>query len=147
MVPTLTLPRGVTVDDAADRCRLALEELEALEPTRYALAHWLSTAYRNALVVGPCWPFTLRTSSPVEAAIKDAKRQLAETRVAARTIDDDFVARLPQRVHIVRLRDEHGDHGLGPIDVRGASLAVRGLSLFLADYLMRPEWYVDSTAA
>ena len=146
MLPTMTLPVDVHVRDVAVRVRAALSEFDAMEPTKYALAHWLTGAYRVSLVVGPRdhWPFTLRMTSDVEAAVPHAQRIVAETKLAARQLDGRFIERLPQRVHVVRVRDEGSLFGFAPIDVRGAPLVARALSLFLADYLMRPEGYVDS---
>lgn len=144
----MTLPAEVHVRDVAARVRDALTEFDAMEPTKYALAHWLTGAYRNALVVGnrDHWPFTLRMTSDVELAVPHAQRALSETREAARLLDGRFIERLPPRVHVVRVRDEDGLLGFAPIDVRGAPLVARALSLFLADYLMRPEGYVDGSA-
>jgi hypothetical protein len=149
MLPTLTLPDGVTVRDVAERVRDALAEFDTLDPTKYALAHWLTGAYRNALVVGgrDHWPFTLNMTSDVELAVPHAQRVVSETRLAARQQDGRFIQRLPPRVHVVRVRGEDGAHGFAPIDVRGAPIVARALSLFLADYLMRPEGYVDDERA
>lgn len=148
MLPTLTLPDGVRVPDVATRVRDALEEFGAMDPSKYALAHWLNCAYRSALV-GPHGdlPFILRMTSDVEAAVPHAQRVLAETRIAARQMDGRFIERLPPRVHVVRVRDDEGTLGFAPIDVRGAPIVARALSLFLADYLMRPEGYVDDERA
>ena len=144
----MTLPASVHVRDVATRVRDALDEFEAMEPTKYALAHWLNGAYRNALV-GPRgdFPFTLRMTSDIEAAVPHAQRVLAETRAAARALDGRFIERLPPRVHVARIRDDQGALGFAPIDVRGAPIVARALSLFLADYLMRPEGYVDDERA
>jgi hypothetical protein len=142
MIPTLTLPSGTTVAEAADRCRVALDELAAVQPTQMALAHWLATSYRDALVSSSSdHPFALRLASSVDIAIEAVQRSLRAFHDAA-CVDGNFVSRLPARVPVVRIRDEHGDTGFGPIDVRGASLEARGLSLFLAHYLMRPEAYL-----
>jgi hypothetical protein len=149
MLPTMTLPSAILVADVADRVREALDELERLEPHKYALAHWLAHAYRGALVVGAreSWPLTLRVSSDVGVVILEAQRALAHMRTMARRLDGAFVDRLPERVHVVRVKDRAGQLGFAPIDVRGASLAARGLALLLADYLARPEDYVDDERA
>jgi hypothetical protein len=145
----MTLPDGVHVRDVSARVRDALAEFESMEPTKYALAHWLTGAYRQSLVVGnrDHWPFTLRMTSNVEAAVPHAQRTVAETRAAARQLDGRFIERLPPRVHVVRVRDEDDLLGFAPIDVRGAPIVARALSLFLADYLMRPEGTVDDERA
>ena len=149
MVPTMILPESMTVSAAAERCRVALEELLVLEASHFALAHWLCNSYRNALVVGgrEHWPFALRLATPLEVAVEDAKRQVVRARRAACAPDGSFVANLPARVHVVRTRDRVGAIGFSPIDVRGASLAARGLSLLLADYLTYPERYMGASSA
>jgi hypothetical protein len=83
----------------------------------------------------------------VEVVIAEARRALAEARIAARRLDGAFVERLPARVHVVRIRDEWGQTGFAPLDVLGAPLIARLLSLLLADYLMRPEAYGDGERA
>ena len=149
MLPTMTLPHEVHVRDVAAHVRDALEEFVAMEPTKYALAHWLNGAYRNALVA--CAhedaAFTLRMTSDVEAAVPHAQRVVAEVRVAARRADGRFIERLPPRVNVVRVRDDEGAFGFAPIDVRGAPLVARALSLLLADYLMQPERYAGDERA
>lgn len=131
MIPTMPLPRGVRAIEVSTRIRDALTEFEVLEPNRYALAHWLSHAYRSTLLVGgrDQWLPTLRVTSSIDVVI------------AA------FIEKLPARVHVVRFRDDWGETGVGPIDVRGATLTARVLSLLVADYLMRPEAYVDEERA
>ena len=145
----MTLPSGLLVPDVAERVRDALHELERLEPNKYALADWLTRHYRRALVVGARedWPFTLRVSSEVGVVILEAQRAIVHVRAAASRLDGDFIAKLPPRVHVVRVKDEKGNTGFAPIDVRGASLTARGLALLLADYLTRPEDCVDDERA
>ncbi len=106
----------------------------------------MATSYRAALVnPSEHSPFALRVTSSVDITIEAVKR-LLQTLHEEACVDSDFVSRLPARVHIVRIRDTDGDTGFGPIDVRGASLEARGLSLFLSHYLTRPEAYlVDRT--
>ncbi len=147
MIPTVTLPRGRSVRAAADACRAALESFGSLEPTHLALAGWMSTYYKDALVGHhDAAPFSTQFSTPVERVIDDAKRRLAELRREARDPAATFVTTLPARVNIARVRDEDGNVGVGPVDVRGAGLEVRVVSLFLADYLSRPEHYIASAA-
>jgi hypothetical protein len=146
MTPTLMLPPGRSVTDLAACVSVALDELLHLEPTRYALGHWLCGAYKAALASSPTHSFTLRTPTDVEAMIRDAQVALRRT-LAAAMLPDDFLGTLPPRVHVVRIRDEAGACGFAPLDIPGASLAARGLSLLLADYLAFPERYVDMNAA
>lgn len=148
MIPTMPLARGMRAFDLSDRIKDALAEFDALEPNKYALAHWLSHAYRATLVVDarPESLLTLRVTASLDVVIADARRALAETRAAARRGGGAFIAKLPARVHVVRFRDDDGETGFGPIDV-GAPLTPRVLSLLLADYLMRPEDYEDEERA
>jgi hypothetical protein len=139
MIPTITLPSNVSVRDTAQACRDALEEFARMEPNRFALANWLCHAYRRALVSPRDeTPFVLRTPSSVEAVIREAQEAVAALRARAKA-GADIAAVLPPRVHIVRVRDESGRIGFGPLDVRGTPLAARVISLFLADYLARGE--------
>ena len=149
MIPIVQLPPRVRVVDVGARVREALEELTTMEPTRYALAHWLAGSYRRALAVGgrDPWPITVHTPTLVEAAIAQAQRVLADVRDAARALDESFLQRLPGRVHVVRVRDDAAELGFLPIDVKGATLDARALSLLVADVFMRPEAYADDTRA
>jgi len=148
MIPTVTLPRGETVAHTTRACLRALDAFAALEPTHFALAHWLATSYRDALVGARAnGSFTLHMTAPVEEVIVRAQAELAKLRREASEPATDIVAGLPQRVSVARIRDELGNVGFGPIDVRGAHLDARVLSLFLADYLTRPEHYLAPTAA
>jgi hypothetical protein len=146
---TVALPQGIFVADVHDRVRDALYELERLEPNRYALAHWLAHPFRRALVVGAreSGPCILRVSSDVGVVILEAQRALANMRAMARRLDGAFVAKLPPRVHVVRVKDETGDVGFAPIDVPDAPLTARGLALLLADYLTCPEDFADDERA
>jgi hypothetical protein len=143
MTPIVMLPEGRTVDDVARAVSFALRELLRLEPSKYALGHWLYGAYRAALVGHASQPFSLRTAGDVEHTIQDAQNALRRARVAASAPGDRFAASLPPRVHVVRIRDDAGDEGFAPMDVPGSPLAARALSLLLADYLTCPESYED----
>lgn len=149
MVPTMSLQDGLSVHDVSECVRRALEEFDAVEPTRYSLAHWVTGSYRATLVVGAGqhWPVVLRVTSDVESVVAEAKAALERAREAARTLDGELIETLPPRVHVVRIKDADGNVGFAPIDVRGASLTARALSVLLADYLMRPEAYLDGTRA
>ena len=144
MVPTMVLPPGTRVLDVSQRVRAALEQFDALEPTKYDLAHWVTGPYRRTLVVGgqDHWPLALRVASDVPAVVAEARAALARAREATRSLDGGLIELLPDRVHVVRVRDGWDSLGFAPIDVRGATLAHRVLSVLLADYLMRPEAYV-----
>lgn len=149
MIPTIHLPAGVRVVDVRARVREALEELVAMEPTRYALAHWLAGSYRRALSVAgrDPWPLTIHTPTAAEIAIVHAQRALADARAAACRLEGELVDKLPRRVQVARVRDDDGELGFVPIDVKGATLETRALSLLVADFVMRPEAYDDDTRA
>ena len=146
MIRIVTLPRGTTVGGATHACRCALDEFASLPPTRPALEAWLETSYRRALVdTAGHWPTTPHLSTNLEGAILEAQTQLAQMRREARNPGVEFVSEFPTRVDIARIRDTHGNLGFAPVDARGATLGARVLSLFLADYLTRPEHYLTAT--
>lgn len=146
MIPTVTLPRGLTVGAAAHASRLALESFAALAPTRSALADWLSTYYRNALVgPGEVWP-SVALVDDVEGLIRRVQRRIVELEREARDPAAAFVAALPMPASIARTRDHHGNIGVAPVEVPGAPLEPRVVSLFLVDYLSRPEYYLTTAA-
>lgn len=147
MTPTIILSAGRTVTSVARSVSYALEDFGRLEPTKYALGHWLYGAYRAALVGHASQPFSLRIATDVGLAIRDAQNALRRASVAACAADDRFIGALPPRVHVVRIRDDQGTDGFAPMDVPAASLAARTLSLLLADYLTHPERYADGHRA
>ena len=146
MIRVIALPPGASVSAAAQACRRALDEFASLQPTRSALEGWLETSYRSALV-GPCdhWQTTLDVSGDAQLAILDAQAQLAQIRREAQNPGVEFVSEFPTRVDIARIRDSEGGLGFAPVDAPRATLGARVLSLFLADYLTRPEHYLMST--
>ena len=139
----MTLQEGRSVADVMRAVSNALDELLDLEPNKYALGHWLYGAYRGALASQASCPFSLRLSADVATTIRDAQAALRRARDAAALADDRFIGTMPARVHVVRIRDAMGHDGFAPLDVPGASLAARALSLLLADYLTRPERYAE----
>ncbi len=119
----------------------ALDELARLETNKYALADWLNGPYRAALALPHPGPFSLRMSQAVDVAIRDAQTRLASARDAAISDGQRFASTLPELVHVVRVYDEGGEKGFAPIDLPGATLTARALSLLLAHYLTRPSEY------
>lgn len=142
MTPAIALPPPLTVARSTARVETAIEELARLEPNKYALAGWLNGAYRAALALPHPGPFSLRMSTTVDIAVRDAQKQLASAREAACCDGERFVTTLPALVHVVRVHDEAGEKGFAPIDLPGATLTARGLSLLLAHYLTRPNEYL-----
>lgn len=141
MLVTVKL-HGVTVEEAAAHCRRALDEFAQLPPSYFALHRWLTTSYRRALV-GDVRD-ALETPAPAPVVVTSAQCQLAYVRRLARD-GRDLASELPPRVYLARIEDEAGRHGFAPVDAHGgAPLGPRVLSLFFADYLMRPEHYVGA---
>lgn len=138
MVPTLTLPFGILVDSIVRACRHALRTFETMEPTSEALSGWLVRDYCRA-IVGPRrhWPSMLESIDDIATA----QRSLDLATRAARDPRAEFVEHMPDRVHIARIYDRNCSCGFGPIDVLGAPLEARVLSLLLADVLMHPDEY------
>ncbi len=146
MIRIVKLPHDATVGGASHACRRAIDEFASLRPTRPALEGWLESSYRRALVEGgDHWPTTSNLTTDLERTILDAQARLAQLQREARNPGVEFVSEFPTRVDIARIRDEQGNLGFAPIDARGATLAARVLSLFLADYLTRPEQYLTAT--
>lgn len=147
MLVTVTL-RDATVEEAAARCRKALDEFAALTPRFVAVDRWLRNAYQQALVGYPVTWRSFMPPMPVDVTVTSAQCQLAYVRRVARTSPADLPRELPPRLYIARTQDSDGRLGYGPVDGRGeVPLVARVLSLFLADYLMRPEHYVGDHAA
>jgi hypothetical protein len=140
VTPAIALQPPITVERSMTRVEGALEELARLEPNKYALADWLNGAYRAALALPHPGPFSLRMSTAVDVAVREAPSQ----REAACSDGERFVATLPSLVHVVRVHDEEGAKGFSPIDLPGATLTARGLSLLLAHYLTRPGEYLPN---
>ncbi len=146
MIRIVSLPRGTTVREASCACRRALDEFASLPPTRAALDAWLATSYRRALVdASDDWATTPHVPINLEPTIVEVQLQLALMRREAANPGVEFVSEFPTRVEIARIRDAHGDLGFAPVGARGATLGARVLSLFLADYLTRPEHYLTAT--
>ena len=138
VVPTITLPFGVLVDSVTRACRHAMRSFEALEPTTEALSAWLVRDYCRA-IVGPrkYWPSMLDAADH----ILEAQRVLELATRAARDLGADFVAHMPDQIHLARVYDRNCSCGFGAIDVVDAALEPRVLSLLLADVLMHPDEY------
>ena len=82
-------------------------------------------------------------SSAVDVAIRDAQTQLRAARESRVQRRRRFVATLPSRVHTsCACTTRTGERGFAPIDLPGATLAARVLSLLLAHYLTRPNEFL-----
>jgi hypothetical protein len=141
MHTAVALAAPLTVERSTGRVLDALDALAHLEPNKYALADWLNRAWRLALVLPHPGPFSVRMSTDVDVAIRAAQDQLATAREAACADGDRFLATLPDLVNVVRVYDSEGGKAFAPLDLPGATLGARGLSLLLAHYLTRPSDY------
>lgn len=146
MITIITLPRGVTVGEAARTTRRALDTFGDIDPERIALEHWLTVWYRPAVVGTHQFPFTIPYDDDVPAMINRVQSRLVILSEEARDPAGGFVEELPTRVNIARVRDAHGAVGFAHIDVPNTPLCERVIALFLADYLTTPEQYILSPA-
>ena len=147
--PSIALPRGVLVEDAADASRRALRAFVALDPDKLSLATWLVGLYGEATSFGPhgirrVRPDALPRAHPITAtSIEDlvtvAKTVVIAALAATHRGVDDLVALLPSVVQVVPAHDVRGTHGFIPIDVAHIRLVDRVMALLVADYLTRPD--------
>jgi hypothetical protein len=151
MRPSLELPRSTTVEDVANAARAALGEFLDLDPhDKFALSKWLVGPYRRATSYGP----RRITPAPHEHAtvshasvssVVEHAQDLTRAAVAAaeRPGADGLLALMPAVVDVIPVHDVYGGHGFAPVDAAHAHLDARALALLLADYLSRPDEYVE----
>ena len=155
MRPSLQLPRGTTVLQVADASRAALDEFLELYPSdKFALSNWLIGSYRKATSYGPRRaPPALSaesdkqtsTASPVSMVISHTQAIVrAALQAATKPGADGLLSLMPAVVDVIPVHDMYGGHGFAAIDQPNAKLDARVLSLLLADYLTRPDEYVDA---
>jgi hypothetical protein len=129
-----------SIGDVANACREALAELLVLEDE--GIERWLAGSYRRALILpsrqsSPAFPGHSTLPPP---SLFEAKRYIRESiALAQRPGSDEFIASLPATLPIARVHDAFGGSGAAPIDMAGATLVTRGISLVVAAYLCRPE--------
>ena len=151
MRPSVQLPRGTTVLQVADATRAALDEFLELYPNdKFALSNWLIGSYRKATSYGPrralpsLQPDRPSSAPPVSMVISHAQAiTRAALQAAAKPGADGLLSLMPAVVDVIPVHDMYGGHGFAPIDQPNAKLDARVLSLLLADYLTRPDEYVD----
>ena len=68
----------------------------------------------------------------------------AALQAAAKPGADGLLSLMPAVVDVIPVHDMYGGHGFAAIDQPNAKLDARALSLLLADYLTRPDEYVDA---
>jgi len=152
MRPSVQLPRGTTVLQAADATRAALDEFLELYPNdKFALSNWLIGSYRKATSYGPrrappaLQPDRPSSAPPVSMVISHAQAiTRAALQAAAKPGADGLLSLMPAVVDVIPVHDMYGGHGFAAIDQPNAKLDARALSLLLADYLTRPDEYVDA---
>jgi hypothetical protein len=136
--PSVPLPAAVGIAQALDASRVALCALLVLRPEPLDLKDWLAGPYYQAArfagklsSIGGC------QGDPSD--IVDAQKRTARIIEVAGRGGDALVKLLPAVVHIRPAHDRFGGRGFVPLDVRGAPLFDRALSLALADYFTRPD--------
>ncbi len=168
MRPSVPLPRGTSVLEVADAARAALDEFLEIDPNdKFALSEWLIGAYRNATSHGPrrlhptlppmrpADPRSERTmhvpattpveSVPLSMVVSHAQVIVrAALEAASRPGADGLLPLMPAVVDVIPVHDSFGGHGFAACDVAHAKLDARVLSLLLADYLTRPDEYVET---
>ena len=152
MTPSLPLPRGTTVLEVADASRTALEEFLELDPNdKFALSNWLIGSYRQATSYGPrrLRPSAHRSGEvaaiPLSMVVSHAQAiTRAALQAAAKPGADGLLPLMPEVVDVIPIHDAFGGHGFAACDHPHAKLDARVLSLLLADYLTRPDEYVDA---
>lgn len=156
--PSLPLPSGVTLADAAEGAREALRRFLALPVDKRALSEWLLGPYQHATRFSPKGITTRRetlpppSSPPVELRVGDViagAKATVEKAIDAATSDlgaEALVRLLPPVVHVIPAHDIYGARGYVPVDVPGMRLADRTLALLVADFLTRPDDFVENVA-
>jgi hypothetical protein len=159
----LTLPERTGIVRLADACREAALSFVNASPrwTKRDLAQWLAGPYAHATsfaahafgdgtrdhrtsgvnVVTPIDPDTMRR------VIDRAREAVLESLRSVTSSPDDgatMALSILSQDLIVQCEDEDGNLGWAPVSRRDIVLADRVLSLFVADYLVRPDEYESS---
>jgi hypothetical protein len=154
MASATTLNLGVSVMDVADATREAVEGFLDLAPTKAELMRWLRGTYRRATSFVPQ---SLRSLSILEQALSDADvadvvhhAQCAARQAIAAAVSPgaEGIARsLPDVLHLAAVTDMYGGCGFAPVDTSAVCLADRVLALIVAEYLTRPDEFIDSVSS
>ncbi len=155
--PSLPLPSGVTLADAAEGARDAVRQFLSLpQEDKRALSAWLLGPYQHATRFSPKGITTRRDSvpppsaPPVELRLEEvvaAAKQALDRAIEAATSElgaEALVRLLPPVVHVVPAHDIYGARGYVPVDVPGLRLADRVLALLVSDFLTRPDDFVQN---
>jgi signal transduction histidine kinase len=152
--PSVSLPRLVVVQDAAEASRIAVRTFLAMAPDELSLSEWLAGPYREATSFGPRRapsqrphdPLGARSTHgtdvlPIPALITTAKNLVRSALGAAQRGVDDLLQLLPPIVHVDPAHDAYGNHGFIPVDEANMRLVDRVFALLVVDYLTRPNDY------
>jgi len=141
---------GVTVTEVADASREAVERFLLLPPAKQELAIWLRGSYRRATSFVP---HSLRSLTPPEQplapsdvgdVIHHAQCAARQAMAAALSPGAEGLARsLPPVLKLAEVVDVFGVCGFAPVDVP-CCLADRVLALIVAEYLTRPEEFIEN---
>lgn len=141
---------GVTVFDVADASREAVERFLILAPTKLELAAWLRGPYRRATSFVP---HSLRSLTANEHPLgpKDVADVIHHAQCAARQAmaaalspgAEGLARSLPDVLKLAEIVDGQGAVGFAAVDLP-CCLADRVLALIVAEYLTRPEEFVDN---
>jgi hypothetical protein len=146
------LPVGLTVMDVADASHDAMQRFLWMPTTKLELATWLRGPYRRATSFVPHSLRSLATREQplAESAISDVihHAQCAARQAIAATLvpgAEGLARTLPPVLKLAEIADAHGAMGFAAVDMP-CCLADRVLALIVAEYLTRPEEFVDNAA-
>jgi hypothetical protein len=152
MAGVFRLPLGITVMDVADASHDAIDRFLRMAPTKLDLATWLRGSYRRATSFVPQ---SLRSLTPAEhpLAATDIADVIHHAQCAARqaigaTLSpgaEGLARSLPPVLKLAEIVDVHHATGFAAVDVP-CCLADRVLALIVAEYLTRPEEFIDDAA-
>ena len=152
MAAVFRLPVGLTVMDVADASHDAVERFLWMPPSKLELATWLRGSYRRATSFVP---HSLRSLTPREQPLADGHisdvihhAQCAARQAIAATLSpgaEGLARTLPPVLKLAEISDAHGGVGFAAVD-QPCCLADRVLALIVAEYLTRPEEFVDNAA-
>ena len=152
MAAVFRLPVGLTVMDVADASHDAVQRFLWMQPSKLELATWLRASYRRATSFVP---HSLRSLATREQPLADSEisdvihhAQCAARQAIAATLApgaEGLARTLPPVLKLAEIADHHGGLGFAAVDVP-CCLADRVLALIVAEYLTRPEEFVDGAA-
>lgn len=150
MAGEIPLHHGVSLNDVADATRDAIVGFLELAPTKADLTQWLRGPYRRATSFVPHVMRSLATVEQPLAAHELADvihhAQCAARQAIAATLSpsaEGLARTLPPVLKLAEIADHHGNAGFAAVDVP-CCLADRVLALIVAEYLTRPEEFVEA---